>query len=1022
MKEEKRFSAPEESPTPAQPKEPDAPELNPFYQPIAGRSEFSYLFENPDDELDDPYDYVSKQVQAHRATQGAPDKPDEAPLIPPISADEVPDAPEPPTEPVIRDISVGEAEARPTLFGRLRARVRAWLNRPASGTLADTDTPYEPEAPDAAPESPKSDAPGDAWARLSALTGAAFPVDAPAVEPDASAVEPNQNANHPADPAQSTPAEEQADNMGKYPMPFTPDPADFDGIDVPADRLPQDDTPDAPDISAPAPSADAPAQAESASDMEPDASAVEPNQNANESTDPAQSTPAEKQADEPGSTPASAAPASKTSAPASRSQNSAGRPARPAKNKKKSGKKSRAKRKAARRAQKAAQAAPKPLQIHASPQFYDRPENEIVIPAAGETAALVRGVYRKAAKPIRRRQKRAAWMQKMQKSARLIRQCAAESIAARRARHSGGVFKRLLAALTPSAIFSRVQEEGCPDRPGTQHRRSLLVQSAVTAGLALALTALSVCTMLALPVVPAAIARAASPRWYAAIHAAALLAAAALCHRTVLGGVLALVRGSTYAGADGLVGLTVFAALIQSAVAVFRWQPVQAGAVSLYAAIALWTLSIHTAGKLLWHRRLRLMQHWFRTAQAPETVRLLREDSALQQEVDAYRPNRLTVFAEPGCDVARFTAAMEEPDGSPQRIFRLTLPTLAAAVICGAAAGWAVGSVDAALAAFTAALCVITPATAAWCMGLPLLRFTRQLLPQGAAVASWTAVNVFGETGCALLCDSSLFPDQTLRLEQVRAMQNGRVDLSVVEAAAVLRRAGGPMRGLFDRMIRGDAGALPRAEQVQTGPDGGITGVVNGRRVVIGNGGTLRANGIEPPSRDYERMNCPPDKRFAYLAVDGVLSAMFVMDYGARPDIADAMQEYAENGGDTAVLSVDPNITAPFIAHCFALPEPSVQVIAADAAHSPEPEPVGDASLIVADARAMFRALTACVRAKPGFQLASALQLAGMVFGLLLVLIFSLTGAVVQLHTPVLMLFNLFWIAAVIFIPFVKKD
>ena len=150
---------------------------------------------------------------------------------------------------------------------------------------------------------------------------------------------------------------------------------------------------------------------------------------------------------------------------------------------------------------------------------------------------------------------------------------------------------------------------------------------------------------------------------------------------------------------------------------------------------------------------------------------------------------------------------------------------------------------------------------------------------------------------------------------------------------------------------------------------------------------------------------------------------MFIMSYEANPVLCEAIQRFVEEDGCITVLTGDANLTAPFISECFGLPPESVQTVPYATLDEPiavEPDSINQAAA-AGGCVSVILLIQTCVRIKPLLQLASALQLAGILLGLLLTAMFAFSGAAGQWNDALIFLFEMFWLAAVIGVPSVKK-
>ena len=111
------------------------------------------------------------------------------------------------------------------------------------------------------------------------------------------------------------------------------------------------------------------------------------------------------------------------------------------------------------------------------------------------------------------------------------------------------------------------------------------------------------------------------------------------------------------------------------------------------------------------------------------------------------------------------------------------------------------------------------------------------------------------------------------------------------------------------------------------------------------------------------------------------------------------------------------------IIFCFGLPKEMLQLIPrATLDVPPQPEAESRAQIVLTKGgRALLRALSMCVKGKPVMELASALQLTGIVLGIVLLAVFAISGAMHRVGIGVVFLFDLFWMMAVTAIPSLKK-
>lgn len=539
------------------------------------------------------------------------------------------------------------------------------------------------------------------------------------------------------------------------------------------------------------------------------------------------------------------------------------------------------------------------------------------------------------------------------------------------------------------------------------------------------LAAAAVCARFGVPLAPW-LSPADQSRTFALINLGGVGISMVLCRSVIGVGLLSFFRGQKSVGADGAFSVASIACAVQALVAVIRPDALASGAVWLYAPIGVLGLCGNQLGKLCMLRRTR--ENYTELCTAPERLVLARleEEGRVQRIIDADVPGRLTVGTVEAPDMADFLQASLEADSSEQSVERIFTFGFFGALAAALISFFAVPSsgYDAAIASYAAVCCVCAPFTATLAVNFPLRRACRSLRAKGAAAVSWRAAEQLGETGCVVLRDEELFPADAVVLCGIKTLGSGRVDDAILDAAALLKEAGGPLRTVFQRVIRGKNGILPRAEQV-TAEEDGFTGWVQGRRVFVGSSELMKAHGIIPPSRDYEEKNCPPGTVPVYLARGGELCALFTVEYNADPALYSAMQRLVRSGCDIAVLTTDSNLSSAMIAEKFSVPEDVVTMVPDTqrlAKQEVQQEDIEQAVVTVrSDGAPVLEAASVCIHAKASFQLAVLLQMVGILLGLVLVFVFCAAGSISQIGVTEMLAFQTFWMLTSLVIPSIKR-
>ena len=237
-----------------------------------------------------------------------------------------------------------------------------------------------------------------------------------------------------------------------------------------------------------------------------------------------------------------------------------------------------------------------------------------------------------------------------------------------------------------------------------------------------------------------------------------------------------------------------------------------------------------------------------------------------------------------------------------------------------------------------------------------------------------------------------------------------RMDEAILDAAALVISAGGPLGEVFDSVILGNRKILPPVEDLSYEDRMGLSGWIHGRRILVGNRELLQHHNVELPARQSEARYRHDGRQVMYLAVDGLVSALFVVSYQADPNVAEHLKNLEHKGITILVRTSDPNITDSFVEETFGLPQNCVKVISAQAGalyRKYRTTVLQRANAgIVHDGRIQnfLRSVAACATLQNGAKLLTVLHIAAALVGVL-----CFTSDVTMLGVVQLLLYQLFW-------------
>ena len=331
-----------------------------------------------------------------------------------------------------------------------------------------------------------------------------------------------------------------------------------------------------------------------------------------------------------------------------------------------------------------------------------------------------------------------------------------------------------------------------------------------------------------------------------------------------------------------------------------------------------------------------------------------------------------------------------------------------------------------ALSVFAAACCVSTVVTNMTGVNAPVANLCRKARRAGGMVVGYDGIAAMGEVNGLMMDETDLFPSGTVVLEGVKTFGAEDLESTVLSASALINEVGGVLSDLFSQVITDSGKELPKVSKFNFEEGNGVSGIVDGKSVLVGNRDILINHSITPPEREEVIKYLAGGKKALFIAVDGKLEAMMVVGYKADKRRRIELNKMEQNGVALILRAVDANITPKFISRLFDISESNINVISGKNGETyaelvKEEVPRADA-LVATKGRveSLMSIISACIQEKKVIDLIVAAQVIAVVLGFVLVAFLGLISGVDQLAPGAIMFYELFWIVAIGLIPRLK--
>jgi Cu+-exporting ATPase len=281
---------------------------------------------------------------------------------------------------------------------------------------------------------------------------------------------------------------------------------------------------------------------------------------------------------------------------------------------------------------------------------------------------------------------------------------------------------------------------------------------------------------------------------------------------------------------------------------------------------------------------------------------------------------------------------------------------------------------------------------------------------QKALVTGCDTVLQYGSTDVLVADGSLIFSSRNIRIHSVKTLSGHDIKEAVLYASSIACAGKSPLSDAL-MGIFADVGSsrklLKVCEKIVYENERGLSAIIDGKVVLLGNRGILRHHLIEAPSRDFEIRNTSIGKDIVYLAIEGEICAMFIVSYEADTKMASVLRKLHRFGIKLLIESTDPNITPLLLEEKCGLVVENAETLGAREMQILG-EPVNDGSrqagLAFMDLDGYVSAALSCIKLKGSIKANTTSQIIFSIFGIILVAYTAFFAGGIGAVTPLLIL------------------
>lgn len=229
--------------------------------------------------------------------------------------------------------------------------------------------------------------------------------------------------------------------------------------------------------------------------------------------------------------------------------------------------------------------------------------------------------------------------------------------------------------------------------------------------------------------------------------------------------------------------------------------------------------------------------------------------------------------------------------------------------------------------AMTATVLIALPCSAGLISAINLRATNKILNKDNALINGYNAVEEAVNTNGVIIDACDAFEQGGCNIEGMKTYHKMRIDEAILYTASVVIASGGVLADVFEGVIIGKKELLLPVESLVYEEKLGCSCWIHNHRVLVGNRELLVHHNVETPDKELEEKFKANGKNVIYLAIEGKISAMFVVVYKANAETAKYIRELEKDGVTIFFRTADANITEKFLEREFQLPENVVKII-----------------------------------------------------------------------------------------------
>ncbi len=318
-------------------------------------------------------------------------------------------------------------------------------------------------------------------------------------------------------------------------------------------------------------------------------------------------------------------------------------------------------------------------------------------------------------------------------------------------------------------------------------------------------------------------------------------------------------------------------------------------------------------------------------------------------------------------------------------------------------------------------LCTALPLTSVFVISLPLFAANLSCKKINSAIIGDCAAEEYSNASVISFEDTEIFPEEKVKLTNIKAYYNMRIDQVVIELAKIFSYLGGPLKKLFSDAVSGVFEEHTVIKVIESA-ENGIMLAADGVDYYLGNGDFMRSHSLQYEDDEEDIAYINKGGSVMIFAANDVVAAKLFFKYKPQKGFRKLLRHMYESGLCVGIKTLDPNINNSLLSFHAADSQCPISILK-----------VSDPKEIIATAEkidsgivsckslgSFLKAFMLCDKARHSIKSNGVVMLTGVVLTSLLLLFISFTGDILNFSPIYAFLFQIMWSLTVMILSFLK--